>query len=234
MREGVWFSRDGQRVLLLLQTQAPGFDFDAQQRGLAIIHHAFEQARDASGAHSARLLESGPGVFSVSTRERIKGDALRFSLLATLLVASLLLMVYRSPRVLLLASLPVASGALAGVAAVSLGFGSVHGITLGFGATLIGEAVDYAIYLFTQTEPGSPPEQTLPRIWPTLRLGVLTSLCGFSAMLFSGFTGLAQLGLFSIAGLLVAVSVTRWVLPSLMPKTSVPLLLPPSLQPCSG
>jgi predicted exporter len=120
--------------------------------------------------------------------------------------------------VLLLASLPVASGALAGVVAVSLGFGSVHGITLGFGATLIGEAVDYAIYLFTQTEPGSPPEQTLPRIWPTLRLGVLTSLCGFSAMLFSGFTGLAQLGLFSIAGLLVAVSVTRWVLPSLMPK----------------
>jgi predicted exporter len=217
-RDGVWFSQDGKRALLLLQTQAPGFDIDAQQRALAIIHRAFEQGREVSGAHSARLLESGPGVFSVSMREKIKGDALRFSLLATFFVASLLLLVYRSVRVLLLASLPVASGALAGVAAVSLGFGSVHGITLGFGATLIGEAVDYAIYLFTQTEPGSPPEKTLPRIWPTLRLGVLTSLCGFSAMLFSGFTGLAQLGLFSIAGLVVAVNVTRWVLPALMPK----------------
>ena len=113
--------------------------------------------------------------------------------------------------------LPVVSGALAGVAAVSLGFGTVHGITLGFGVTLIGEGVDYAIYLFTQTAPGIAPQRALDRIWPTLRLGVLTSICGFSAMLFSGFTGLAQLGLFSIAGLVVAAAVTRWVLPALLP-----------------
>jgi len=38
-------------------------------------------------------------------------------------------------------------------------------------------------------------------------------------MLFSGFTGLAQLGLFSIVGLLVAVAVTRWVLPGMLPPT---------------
>jgi predicted exporter len=37
-------------------------------------------------------------------------------------------------------------------------------------------------------------------------------------MLFSGFTGLAQLGLFSIAGLIGAVLTTRWVLPQLLPQ----------------
>jgi predicted exporter len=134
----------------------------------------------------------------------------------------MLLLLYRSPRVLALGLLPVASGALAGVAAVSLGFGSVHGITLGFGVTLIGEGVDYAIYLFTQTSPGTPPRTAFERIWPTLRLGVLTSICGFSAMLFSGFPGLAQLGLFSIAGLVVAVVVTRFVLPPLTPAGFAP------------
>jgi predicted exporter len=51
-----------------------------------------------------------------------------------------------------------------------------------------------------------------------MRLGVLLSICGFSAMLFSGFTGLAQLGLFSIAGLIGAVATTRWVLPHLLPE----------------
>ena len=66
-----------------------------------------------------------------------------------LLVSCLLLVVYRSPRVLFLTLLPVVTGATAGIAAVSLAFGSVHGITLGFGATLLGEGVDYAIYLFT-------------------------------------------------------------------------------------
>jgi len=40
---------------------------------------------------------------------------------------------------------------------------------------------------------------------------------GFMSLLPSGFTGLAQLGLFSISGLIVAALVTRYVLPHLMP-----------------
>jgi predicted exporter len=218
MRDGVWFAKDGKRALLVAQTTAPGYDIDAQQRALLLIQRAFAQASSVDSAAPPHLLVSGPGVFSVRARDSIKGDAMRISLIATTLVALMLLALYRSPRVLVLGLLPVASGALAGVAAVSLGFGSVHGITLGFGATLIGEGVDYAIYLFTQITPARTPQATLARIWPTLRLGVLTSICGFSAMLFSGFQGLAQLGLFSIAGLIVAVAVTRWVLPVLLPR----------------
>ena len=217
VRDGVWFSKDGKRALLVAQTRAAGYDIDAQERALALIQSAFSNAADANVRAGQKLLLSGPGVFSVSTRARIKNDALRFSVIATTLVAALLLALYRSPRALLLGLLPVASGALAGVAAVSLGFGAVHGITLGFGATLIGEAVDYAIYLFTQITPGATPDDTLARIWPTLRLGLLTSICGFGAMLLSGFPGLAQLGLFSIAGLVMAVAVTRYVLPALLP-----------------
>ncbi|HEU0225740.1 MAG TPA: MMPL family transporter, partial [Steroidobacteraceae bacterium] len=213
-RDGVWFSRDGGRALLVAQTRAAGYDIDAQERALGAIRSAFAQL---DGGTEAKLLLSGPGVFSVQSRAAIKGDALRFSLIALLLIGAMTLAFYRSPRVLALSFVPVATGAAAGVAAVSLGFGSVHGITLGFGVTLIGEGVDYAIFLFTRAAPGISPYHTLDRVWPTLRLGVLTSLCGFSAMLFSGFTGLAQLGLFSIAGLIVAVAVTRWVLPALMP-----------------
>jgi predicted exporter len=211
--DGVWFSRDGSRALLVAQTRAPGFDIDAQERALAAISGAHAQA----GAGQGRLVMTGPGVFSVQSRAAIKGDVVRLSLIATILISLMTLAFYRSPRVLALSFLPVASGALAGVAAVSLGFGAVHGITLGFGVTLIGEGVDYAIYLFTQSTAGVAPYRTLDRIWPTLRLGVLTSICGFSAMLFSGFNGLAQLGLFSVAGLVVAVAITRWVLPGLMP-----------------
>ena len=212
-RDGVWFSRDSRRALLLAQTRAAGYDIDAQERALALVRGAFAQA----GAGDAKLLLSGPGVFSVSTRASIRNDAMRFSLIATALIAGLLLAIYRSPRLLGLGLLPIASGAVAGIAAVSLGFGAVHGVTLGFGVTLIGECVDYALYLFTQAAPGVAPQRALDRIWPTLRLGVLTSICGFSAMLFSGFSGLAQLGLFSITGLVAAVAVTRWVLPALLP-----------------
>ena len=212
---GVWLSEDGRRALLVAQTRAAASDIDAQKRALGLIQDSFATA---AGGTDVRLLVTGPGVFAVASRERIRADAWRFSLIATVLIAAMLIALYRSVRVLGLGLLPVASGALAGIAAVSLAFGSVHGITLAFGVTLIGEAVDYAIYLFTQNTPGASAQSTFERIWPTLRLGLLTSICGFSAMLFSGFTGLAQLGLFSIAGLVVAAAVTRWALPAWLPR----------------
>ncbi len=214
--DGVWVSRDGTQALLSVSTRAAGFDIDAQEAGLSHIRAAFEATRQEAGV-AAELVMTGPPVFAVAARARIKGDAERFSMIATALVAAVLLLAYRSLPVLVLGLLPVASGALAGIAAVGLVFGFVHGITLGFGVTLIGEAVDYAIYLFTQTPAGGRARDTLPRIWPILRLGMLTSVCGFSAMLFSHFTGFAQLGLFTIAGLVTALAVTRFVLPELLP-----------------
>lgn len=216
--DGVWFSPDLGRALLMVQTRAAGFDIDSQERSLATIRGAFEQAQESvAGAGKATLAVTGPAVFAVESRAQIKKEATRFTIIATLLVALILLAAFRSPIVLGLALLPVASGALAGVAVVSLGFGFVHGITLGFGVTLIGEAVDYAIYLFSQTSRDDGTRTTLARIWPTIRLGLLLSILGFSAMLLSGFPGFVQLGLFTITGLVVAASVARWVLPGLTP-----------------
>lgn len=131
----------------------------------------------------------------------------------------LLLLIYRSVTAVVLGLLPVATGALAGIAAVALGFGSVHGLTIGFGTTLIGEAVDYTIYYFVQSDGEDGEGRWMERFWPTIRLGVLTSVFGFASLLFSGFPGLAQLGLYSIAGLVTAAAVTRFVLPHLRPAS---------------
>ena len=214
IRDGVWVSTDGGRALILVQTRAPGVDIDAQERAMTAIRQAFAQA---PGGDGARLVLTGPGVFGVLTRAQMKHDVTLYSTVATFAIIALLLAVYRSPLALGLTLVPVVTSALAGIAAVSLWFGSVHGITVGFGVTLIGESVDYAIYLLAQTGPQSSPGVTLARIWPTLRLGVLVSICGFAAMLLSSFTGFAQLGVFTIAGLATAVTVTRFVLPVLLP-----------------
>ncbi len=215
--DGVWVSRDGKRALLLAQTKAPGFDIDAQQHIIELIHTRFTEATRSSEFAGLNLVISGPGVFSVHSRDHIKGVAFNFSIITSILVSIMLLLVYRSWRVLALSLLPVISGTLAGIAAVSVGYGIVYGITLGFGITLIGEAVDYAIFFFTRLAPGKPPGTALDKIWPTLRLGVMTTVCGFSPMFLADFPGFAQLGLFSVVGLIVAVLVTRWVLPNLVP-----------------
>lgn len=215
---GVWSSRDGRRALLLAETRAEGSDTDGQERACAAIRRSFDAAAGAlPGAPRTMALHmSGPGVFAVSARELIRNSVIRLSAVGSILIASLLLAAYRSLPVLLLTFVPVASGALAGVAAVTLGFGTVHGITLGFGVTLIGEAVDYSIYLFIQGAPGADWRGS---VWPTIRLGMLTSVCGFAALVPSGFQGLAQLGLYSIAGLVAAALVTRFLLPEWRPHS---------------
>lgn len=215
--DGTWSSSDGARALMLVQTRAAGSDTDSQEGAMRAVRQAFDSA--AGAASPARLVMTGPGVFSVTSRETIKTQVTTLSIIGTALIATMLLLVYRSVSALVLGLLPVASGALAGVAAVSLGFGTVHGITLGFGTALIGEAVDYSIYLFVQSEQqGGDQQAWVRRFWPTIRLGVLTSICGFASLLLSGFPGLAQLGLYAIAGLVAAAAVTRFVLPHLLPQ----------------
>jgi predicted exporter len=218
---GVWASRDGSRALLVALTAAAGADTEAQAQAAAAVQRAFDAAAARASAPGAQLRLSGPGVFAAQSRALIQGEAMRLGVLGTLLVAALLLAVTRSPVALVLGLLPVLTGALVGVAAVAAGFGVVHGITLGFGATLIGEAVDYAIYQFVQADSSLAAAERydawVAEFWPAVRLGVLTSIIGFAALLFSGFPGLAQLGLYSVAGIAAAALVTRYVLPWLLP-----------------
>jgi predicted exporter len=213
-RDGVWASRDGERAMLLLQTRALGSDTDRQEAAINAIRNQFDASAKALNLVDASLQLSGPGLFAVNSRATIKDEVTRLSLISTLAIVALLFFVYRSFRLLSLGLLPVVSGALAGVVAVSLVYGTVFGITVGFGSALIGEAVDYSIYYFVQSGKNGLDDWRT-RFWPTIRLGVLTSICGFGALLFSGFPGLAQLGLYALSGVLTAAVVTRFVLPQL-------------------
>jgi predicted exporter len=216
---GVWVSRSAARAVLLATTRADGADLDAQERTLQLVHGSFAPF----GAQGLKLVVSGSGTFAVASRTQIKAEVERLALAGGVAIVALLLLAFGSLRTLGMALLPVASGVLAGIAAVSLVFGNVHGITLGFGTTLIGEAVDYAIYYLIQARAlpgaaGSGAQRWVAGNWPTVRLGLWTSVCGFAALLFSGFPGLAQLGLFSIAGLTAAALTTRCVFPNLAPN----------------
>ncbi|MEO6280418.1 MMPL family transporter [Roseateles sp.] len=217
--DGVWVSREAggtpPRAVMLAIIRGDGADLDGQQAAIDTVRQSFSRVQTPG----LTLLVSGAPVFSVDSRAQIKGEVEWLALTGTLVISALLLAAFASPVALAVAMLPVATGILAGIVTVSLLFGNVHGVTLGFGSTLIGEAVDYAIYYLIQArgQGGTGWQHWLHGSWPTIRLGLLTSLCGFAALLFSGFPGLQQLGVFSLAGLVGAVLTTRFVLPVLMP-----------------
>lgn len=223
--QGVWVSRDGKRAVLLLTLVASVSDIDAQAAGIDAVRQTFAGLQ----MPTLTLQISGAGVFAQQSRSLIEREVHRLSVFGALGVVLLLWLSFGRVAAVGLAAVPVVSGVLAGVAGVSLVFGTVHGMTLGFGAALVGEAVDYGIYYLIQARPraGSraddvPTEMTgsswWREGWPTVRLGVLTSLCGFAALVFSGFPGLAQIGVFALFGLVAAALVTRFVLPLLAPQ----------------
>jgi predicted exporter len=218
---GVWMSADRKKALLVVETRVTGFDADAQESIQRDIRATFQDLIKTSRA-SARLLMSGPGVFAVEIQRTIEAEAWWLSTVAAALVLLFLLFSYRSLTLVLLSLIPISSGIVAGMIAVNSWFGFVHGITLGFGITLLGVVDDYPIHLFSHMTGRDSPQDVMRMIWPTMRLGVLTTAIGFSSLLLAGYPALAQLGLLALVGLLTAAFVTRWVLPSSVRQGFVP------------
>lgn len=208
--QGVWFDATRTRALLLAESRAAGADLDGQVLAIDALERAF--AGVAAGT-SSRLRFSGAGVMAARSRGLIAHQATVITLASTASIVTILAWTYRSFGAVALCAVPALFGWFAGVAAVDAAFGGVHGITLAFGATLLGEAVDYPSLLLTQAIRGEALATTRRRIGPWLKLAVLTTACGSVALLLSGFPGLMQLGLFTAVGIVTAGVVTWYGLP---------------------
>jgi predicted exporter len=211
---GVWFDAAGEHALLLAQTGAPGFDLDAQEAAQALIRDAVDG--------SVELSLSGPGVFAVTSREVVRADTRRLGLMAGVAALVILLVSYRSVRLLVIGGLPLLSAVAAGIVAVNGIFGAIHGIVLAFGITVIGVAIDYPIHLFSHLNAGESARRSLDSVWPTIRLGAITTAMGYLAMSGTEFPGLTQFATFAIAGLLAAAACTRWGIVAWLPAGFVP------------
>ena len=216
-REGVWFSGDGRRAFLIAQTRAAGFDSTRQAEAIARLRGAAAQIDPA-----VRVILSGPGVFAADSHQRIERDVWLLSLCSMAVILGMLVFIYRSPLPILLVLVPVSCGLLAGVLLVQGAFGAVHAITLGFAATLLGEAVDYPNYLLLNTAPGETAGASARRLRGTLALAVLTTVASALALTLSSFQGLAQLGVLTMAGIVVAGLATRYLLPWLLAGQALP------------
>jgi predicted exporter len=214
---GVWVSRDGSRALIVARARTENFDLDRQAALLGEVRRIFAQLPGAGGHE---LLIAGPPDFAVATRDRIQTDVQFLSGVSFLLILLLAWGGFRRPMLLLLLGLPMGIGVLAGLAAVQAVFGFVHGITLAFGACLVGIAIDYPLHVLAHAARDGDTAQSARAIWPTLRLSAITTVAAFVPFMLADFPGLAQIGLFVAAGLVAAVLSGRFLFPLLCPTVS--------------
>ena len=167
-----------------LKTQFP----DVQLRRAGVVLHAATAARSAQKEMSTIGLGSTLGV---------------------LLLA---LLVFRGLRPVALAALSVLVGSLASTALVLHWYGHIHMLTLVFGTSLVGVAVDYSLLaLAASIENPEPVAARYRRLLPGMALAVCTMSLGYLGLALTPFPGLAQMAAFAIVGILAAwLTVMLW------------------------
>lgn len=211
-KRSVWFSDNYKSALLVTAIHIKGIDINAQQHAIETIKQTFSEIKNKE----LKLTISGAGVFAVQARKKIKAESQQISFIASIAVMLFMFIAFRSFWYVFLAVIPLLSAIICGTILTQFIFGSIQGITLAFGLTLIGVALDYPVHVFSHIIPNESVKQSIKNIWPTMRLGAITTSFGFFALTQTNFNGLAQLGVFAMSGLLTAALITRYILPYLI------------------
>jgi predicted exporter len=195
----------GLHVLVTGELPGSAYDDRIQRRVLDSVKAAEKVAREA--APGVEVLRTGAVFFAAAARSSAEHDVDLIGAGSIAGIVLLMLAVFRTVRPLLLGLLTVAIGLSAAVSASILVHGKLHLLTLVFGASLIGEAIDYSIQYFgAYAEAGSQwdPQRGMLSVRPGLTLALLTSLLGYGALLFIPFPAVSQIALFAVSGLAAA------------------------------
>ncbi|MDR1063799.1 MAG: hypothetical protein LBL48_07700 [Azoarcus sp.] len=194
------------------------FDADFQQKLLARL----DEARDRVHAidPQARFLRAGVVLHAAAAARQAENEMRLIGLGSLAGTFFLIGLVFQSARALKLIAVSLVSGALAALFAAFLLFERVHAVTLVFGASLIGVAVDYAILVFAQHLGNEEPVwERYRKLLPTLGMVLITPALAYLALALTPFPGLKQMAVFAVCGIFGAWASVVLFYPYLLPAT---------------
>jgi predicted exporter len=220
---GLLVSRHGDRTWVFVSAELKGsaYENDVQIRTAQTVSGA--EAGLRKNHPEAELLRTGTVFYAGAARAGAEADVDRIGAGSLLGMLLLLYLVFRSLRPLMLGLLSVGFGIGAAAAATVWVYGDMHLITLVFGASLIGEAIDYAVqYFAAHLGAGAnwEPMAGLRRIAPGLAVALSTSLLGYGVLALAPFPALSQIGVFALTGLSAAWLSVFLLLPALLTRPS--------------
>ncbi|SMP46369.1 MMPL family protein [Desulfonatronum zhilinae] len=221
--EGIFLNPDHPGALLVLDTPVAMTDARGSRDMLAALDDILAAAlADASSDDLSNDLSSPIRAFVISghaytaaNAQAIQRDLALVLPVSALGILALFVLFLRSWRAAFAYAAPLVA-ILASVAAVAATGSPLSGITLGFGAVLMGLAVDYGLHVWYGLRRGADPAQTLALLAKPILFCWLTSAGVFSLLLFSSLPGQRQLALFTVSGLSAAMLLSLTVLPVLL------------------
>ncbi len=189
----ILFEQEEQYTALISATlQTSPFDTHTQDTVTTLLHD-FEQNNP-----ELTLLKTGAVFYAQHAAASAKQEISTIGLGSLIAVILLLIVAFRSTAPLLLTLTSLASGIFIAFTVVHWFFGSIHVLTLVFGSSLVGVAVDYAFHYFASANKHRHP---LRHILIAISMGLVSSVIGYIALFTAPFPGLRQMALFCATGL---------------------------------
>jgi len=218
LRGGQFVTVDGRFAIVLAATRSSAFASAPQALLLSFIDTAFREISDRLGV-DAVLEMSGSNRFSVSVEQRMKRDVYWIGAVSFLGVAALFFTFVGSLRGFLVVAVPPLAGILVATASGLAVFGKLDGLTMAFGASLMGIAIDYSNHLLIHqglSPPGTAPAATARRLRASLMLGAATTVASLGGMSVTAFPAFREMSFFAAVGVLTALVVSLGVVPDLL------------------
>jgi predicted exporter len=207
-------------VLVTAELRGSPFSTGEQERAEPAIVAAVAAVTAAQPA--ATVLTSGVIRHAAANATRAKREVSLFGSASLVGVILAVLLTFRSARPLLLTLGSLGVAGFASLTACGLLFERVHLMTLVFGSTLFGVAVDYSIHYFADQfrfEKRWDAGETLHHVGPAVLIGMLATAVGYQAFLLPPFPGLRQMAVFSIVGVATSCACVLLAYPLLANRT---------------
>src|SRR5262249_34504259 len=224
IEDGLLVAHRGDATSVLVVATLPGSAYETQVEQ-AVLHAVSRgDAQLRTQFPDVALARTGAVFYAQAARSAAEREVHLIGAVSVCGIALLMLWVFRSPRLLALGFVSTALGIVCALAATLLVFGKLHLVTLVFGASLIGEAVDYSIQYFvvylgaarTAHERWNP-WRGARAVRPALTVALTTSLLGYAILACVPFPALRQIACFAIVGICAAFASVLTLLPALLP-----------------
>ena len=209
---------------VLLRAELQQNDFINPSENLTALLTENRQYLTQSGA---QFKITGSALFAADAKQKAEKESSLMSVLGVSLTLLLLLIVFRTPRILWL-FLPILIGMLSGVVATVLGFGQIHILTLVIGTSLVGVLIDFPLHWLAGSlfDRKWLPLLAMQKLRFTFFISLLVTLLGYGLLAFTHLPILQQTALFSSVSLITALLATQLFLPYLFYRYQPTTLLP--------
>ncbi|SAK86635.1 lipoprotein transmembrane [Caballeronia calidae] len=221
LEDNLLVAHRGDTTSVLVVTTLHGSAYESRTQRAVLSSTARAEASLRAAWPDAAVARAGAVFYAESARSASEREVHLIGIASACGIALLMLWVFRSPRLLLLGFLSTALGIVCALALTMCVFGKLHLLTLVFGASLIGEAVDYSIQYFV-VYLGAPRDWDAASgarsVRPALAVALATSLLGYAILAWAPFPALKQIACFAMTGIGVAFASVMWLLPAMLAK----------------